>query len=98
MQKEIKRSSRHYQCTYRRNHKTSKDAFNEEVDFLGANIDFDASGASASGLSKYSERILELMADGALNTVYQEEFDKIQAKLRRNQNTRKKCRCSCWAS
>jgi hypothetical protein len=24
--------------------KTSKDAFNEEVDFLGANIDFDASG------------------------------------------------------
>jgi hypothetical protein len=26
-----------------------KDAFNEEVDFLGANIDFDASGASASG-------------------------------------------------
>jgi predicted Zn-dependent peptidase len=37
--------------------KTSKDAFNEEVDFLGANINFDASGASASG-SKYSERIL----------------------------------------
>jgi hypothetical protein len=30
--------------------KTSKDAFNEEVDFLGAN-DFDANGASASGLS-----------------------------------------------
>jgi hypothetical protein len=24
------------------NHKTSKDAFNEEVDFLGANINFDS--------------------------------------------------------
>jgi len=61
--------------------KTSKDAFNEEVDFLGANIGFDANGASASGLSKYSGRILELMADGALNTVFtQEEFDKIKEK------------------
>jgi hypothetical protein len=28
-----------------RNHQNIKDAFNEEVDFLGANIDFDASGA-----------------------------------------------------
>lgn len=62
--------------------KTTKDAFNEEVDFLGANIGFDANGASASGLSKYSGRILELMADGALNTVFtQEEFDKIKAKM-----------------
>jgi hypothetical protein len=30
--------------------KTSKDAFNEEVDFLGANINFNSNGA-ASGLS-----------------------------------------------
>jgi hypothetical protein len=28
-----------------RNHKTSKDAFNEEVDFLGANINFNSNGA-----------------------------------------------------
>ena len=45
----------------------SKDAFNEEVDFLGADINFSTNGAFASGLSKYSKRILELMADGALN-------------------------------
>ena len=62
--------------------KISKDAFNEEIDFLGAEINFDNSGANASGLSKYANRILELMADGALNSVFtQEEFDKIKAKL-----------------
>lgn len=71
--------------------KTSKDAFNEEVDFLGANINFNAKGASSSGLSKYSGRILELMADGALNTVFtQEEFDKIKAKLLEGIKTQEK--------
>ncbi|OIQ17655.1 MAG: peptidase M16 [Flavobacterium sp. MedPE-SWcel] len=55
----------------------SKEDFNEEVDFLGANINFWAEGASASGLSKYSKRMMELMADGALNPKFtQEEFDK----------------------
>lgn len=59
----------------------SKDAYNEEIDFLGANINFWASGASANGLSRYSNRILELMADGALNPLLvQEEFDKEKAK------------------
>ena len=62
--------------------KTSKDAFNEEIDFLGANINFYSSGASASGLSKYSKRILELMAEGALKPNFtQNEFDKEQEKL-----------------
>jgi predicted Zn-dependent peptidase len=71
--------------------KTSKDAFNEEVDFLGANINFNSNGAYASGLSKYSERILQLMADGALNTVFtQEEFDKIKAKLLEGLKTQEK--------
>ncbi|MFT5714126.1 MAG: zinc protease [Flavobacterium sp.] len=71
--------------------KTSKDAFNEEVDFLGANIRFSSNGAAASGLSKYSGRILELMADGALNTVFvQEEFDKIKAKLLEGIKTQEK--------
>ncbi len=62
--------------------KISKDAFNEEIDFLGANINFYSSGAYASSLTKYSQRVLELMADGALNPVFtQEEFDKEKAKL-----------------
>ncbi|SFE33413.1 insulinase family protein [Flavobacterium xueshanense] len=62
--------------------KISKTAFNEEVDFLGANINFSTNGASASALSKYSGRVLELMADGALNPNFtQEEFDKEKTKL-----------------
>jgi len=60
--------------------KISKEAFTEEIDFLGANINFWNTGASGSGLSKYSERILEIMADGALNPIFsQEEFDKSKA-------------------
>lgn len=54
-----------------------KDAFNEEVDFLGARLNFGASGGFASGLSKYSERILELMADATMNPLFDEtEFSK----------------------
>jgi zinc protease len=60
----------------------SKDAFNEEVDFMGANINFSSTGAYASSLSQYSRRILELMADGALNPVFtQEELDKQRDKF-----------------
>ena len=62
--------------------KISKDAFNEEIDFLGADINFYASGAYANGLSRYSKRILELMADGALNPLFdQSEFDKEKEKI-----------------
>jgi zinc protease len=62
--------------------KISKDAFNEEVDYLGADISFATDGAYASSLSKYAARVMELMADGALNPVFtQEELDKEKAKL-----------------
>ncbi len=55
----------------------SKDDFNEEIDFLGATLNIGAQGAFASCLSKYFPRILELMADAALNPNFtQEEFDK----------------------
>ena len=71
--------------------KISKDAFNEEIDFLGAELSFYASGASGSSLSKYSGRILELMADGALNPNFtQEEFDKEKDKLLENLKTQEK--------
>ena len=54
-----------------------KDSFNEEVDFMGATINFGSQSASASSLSRYFGRVLELMADAALNPNFtQEEFDK----------------------
>ena len=60
----------------------SKDAFNEEVDFLGASLNFGASSAFASSLSKYFPRILELMADAAINPNFtEEEFQKEKEKL-----------------
>lgn len=62
--------------------KLAKDAFNEEIDFLGADLNFNSHGAYASTLSKYSKRILELMAEGALHPNFtQEEFEKEKAKL-----------------
>jgi zinc protease len=71
--------------------KTSKDAFNEEIDFLGASVNFYSSGASGSGLSKYSGRILELMAEGALTPNFtQEEFDKEKDKLIEGLKTQEK--------
>lgn len=62
--------------------KTTKEAFNEEIDFYGANINFSSHGASASALSKYSGRVLELLAEGALQPNFTEtEFDKEKAKM-----------------
>ena len=60
----------------------SKEAFNEEVDFLGARISFGSQSAYASTLSKYFPRIIELMADAAINPNFtQEEFDKEKDKI-----------------
>lgn len=71
--------------------KIPKDVFNEEIDFLGANVNFSANGASASSLSKYASRILELMAEGALNPIFtQVEFDKEKAKMLEGLKTQEK--------
>ena len=60
----------------------SKDEFNEEIDFLGASVNIGINGGSARSLSKYSERILELMADAAINPLLtEEEFNKEKEKL-----------------
>jgi len=62
--------------------KTTKEAFNEEIDFYGASINFNSQGAYASALSKYSGRVLELLAEGALQPNFTEvEFEKEKAKL-----------------
>ena len=60
----------------------SKDDFNEEVDFLGARLSFGFSGGFASSLTKYSDRILQLLADAAMNPLLtNEEFSKEKDKL-----------------
>jgi len=60
----------------------SKDVFNEEVDFLGAFIDVGVSGGFAQSLSKYTDRIIELFADAALNPNFtQEELELEKKKL-----------------
>lgn len=54
----------------------SKDDFNEEIDFLGANVSFGSESVYASSLSKFFPRVMELMAEGALKPKFtQEEFE-----------------------
>ena len=60
----------------------SKDDFNEEIDFLGASLGFGFNGGSASSITKYSSRMLELLADAAMNPLLTEkEFQKEKEKL-----------------
>lgn len=60
----------------------TKEAFDREVDFMGASINTSASSISASGLSKYTEKLMMLMADVAQNPAFsQEEFDKALEQL-----------------
>lgn len=59
-----------------------KDVYEEEVDYLGANIGFGSQSAFASGLSKYFERLIELTADAGINPNFtQVEFDKEKERL-----------------
>jgi predicted Zn-dependent peptidase len=59
-----------------------KDKFNDEVDYLGARLVFNEKGGFATSLTDYSDRILELLADGAINPLFtEEEFDKERTKM-----------------
>jgi len=69
----------------------SKEDFNEEVDFLGASINFGSSGGFGSGLKKYADRIVELMADATINPLLtEEEFQKEKNKLIENLKSNEK--------
>ena len=62
-----------------------KDKFNEEIDYLGASVNFGSRGASANTLSKYFPRVMELMAKGALNPNFtQEQFETEKERLLEN--------------
>jgi len=69
----------------------SKDDFNEEVDFMGASLNISSQSAYASSLSKYTERIMELMADAAINPNFSgEELEKEREKLLTGLKTQEK--------
>ncbi len=69
----------------------AKDDFNEEVDYLGASLNFGSQSASARSLSKYFPRIMELMADAALNPNFTEEdLEAERAKILENLKSEKK--------
>ena len=57
-----------------------KDKFDEAVDILGADVNFSASGASASALTRYFEKAFSLMAEGLQHPAFtQESFDKLKS-------------------
>lgn len=53
--------------------KIKKDDFYDEVDFMGANISINTSGAFAQSLTRYFPRALQMMADAAINPNFTEE-------------------------
>lgn len=56
-----------------------KAQLDEEIDFMGANLSTRSTGVFASGLSKYADKLMELLADVTLNPAFpQEEFDKLK--------------------
>ena len=57
----------------------TKEQIDEEIDFIGASLFAGSSNIFASGLSKYNEKILELMTDVLFNPTFpEEELEKIR--------------------
>jgi predicted Zn-dependent peptidase len=57
----------------------SKDQIDEEIDFIGANLNTSSGSLSASALKKHNDKLLEIMSDILLNPVFnQDELDKVK--------------------
>lgn len=57
----------------------TKDQLDQEIDFIGASVFTGSSNVFASGLSKYDDELVELLADLALNPAFpEEEFEKLK--------------------
>lgn len=60
----------------------SKDQFDEQVDFIGADLGFSSTGFSASSLKKHLPTLLDLTADALLHPKFtQEELEKVKKQL-----------------
>ncbi len=56
-----------------------KDQLDEEIDFMGASLSTSSKSVSISGLSKYNEKLMEIMADILLNPAFPiKEFEKLK--------------------
>ncbi|MES2794416.1 MAG: pitrilysin family protein [Bacteroidota bacterium] len=63
----------------------SKDQYDEQVDFIGANITTSSTGIYGASLKKHTEKLLTLMSDVLLNPYFkQEELDKIKKQMKSN--------------
>lgn len=57
----------------------TKDQIDSEVDFIGASLSASSTSVFASGLSKYKQTVVELMADVVMNPTFpDEELEKIK--------------------
>ncbi len=57
----------------------TKSQIDESVDFMGANLNSSASGVSGGCLSRYNDKLLEVMSDVLLNPTFPSaEFDKVK--------------------
>ena len=66
----------------------AKDDFNEEIDYMGATLSVSGTGVFASSLSRYFDRVLELMAGSVLEPLLtQEEFERQRDLLKENLKT-----------
>jgi zinc protease len=60
----------------------TKDQFDEQVDFIGANLSFNSTGFNASSLKKHLPTLLTLTSDALLNPKFtQEELDKVKKQM-----------------
>lgn len=55
----------------------TKDQLNEEIDFIGASLNFSQTGFNASCLTKHNDKLMSVIGDVLCNSVFtQEELDK----------------------
>lgn len=60
----------------------TKAQFDEEVDQMGASVDLNSLGGTASALTRYFDKAFLLMADGLKNPSFsQESFDKLKSQM-----------------
>ncbi len=62
--------------------KRTKDEINEEVDFIGASLNTSSDGVFASAMSKYADKIMDIVSDVVMNAKFnKDELEKARKRL-----------------